>query len=100
MRMRALNRLTQRGSALMIALTLLGGAAGLHAQARRGRAPAPAPAATTRTEPAVLQCPSPLGTGVQSRRTYCDVLTGRDPMDGIQVMLPPHTGPVTLTFEL
>jgi hypothetical protein len=28
------------------------------------------------------------------------VLTGRDPMDGIIVTLPPHTGAVTLTFDL
>jgi hypothetical protein len=48
----------------------------------------------------MMTCPSPLGTGVQTKRMYCDVLTGRDLMDGIQVMLPPHTGTVTLTFDL
>jgi hypothetical protein len=31
---------------------------------------------------------------------FCDVLTGRDPVEGIIVDLPPHTGPVTLTFDL
>jgi hypothetical protein len=31
---------------------------------------------------------------------FCDVLTGRDPMDGILVDLPAHVGPVTITFDL
>jgi hypothetical protein len=31
---------------------------------------------------------------------YCDVLIGRDPMTGIIITLPPHSGPVTLTFSL
>jgi hypothetical protein len=31
---------------------------------------------------------------------FCDVLTGRDPAEGIVITLPPHTGPVTLTFDL
>ena len=31
---------------------------------------------------------------------FCDVLTGRDPMDGILVDIPPHVGPVTITFDL
>lgn len=41
-----------------------------------------------------------LGEGVTTRRPFCDVLTGRDPADGIVIALPPHTGPVTLTFDL
>ena len=41
-----------------------------------------------------------LGTGVTTKRSYCDVLTGRDPADGIIIKLPPHTGPVTLSFDL
>lgn len=52
------------------------------------------------TEPASLQCPSPLGAGATSRHEFCDVLTGRDPADGILIALPPHTGDVTLTFDL
>lgn len=31
---------------------------------------------------------------------YCDVLSGRDPAAGILVPLPPHRGPVKLTFDL
>lgn len=49
---------------------------------------------------AELQCPSELGVGVTTTRKFCDVLTGRDPKDGILVTLPPHKGPLTLSFEL
>jgi hypothetical protein len=37
---------------------------------------------------------------VTTRRVFCDVLTGRDSAQGIIIKLPPHTGPVTLTFDL
>jgi hypothetical protein len=52
------------------------------------------------TEPAMIKCPNPLGEGVQTRQSFCDVLTGRDPADGIIVDIPLHVGPVTLTFDL
>jgi hypothetical protein len=52
------------------------------------------------TEPAVFNCPSLLGEGVKTKRMFCDVLTGREPADGIVITLPPHTGPVTLMFDL
>jgi hypothetical protein len=71
--------------------------ADVHAQARRGRGPAP-PA--LKTEPAVMECPSLLGEGVITKRSFCDVLTGRDPAAGIIIKLPPHTGDLTLTFDL
>ena len=57
-------------------------------------------ASATRTEPAMFDCPSLLGEGVQTARSFCDVLTGRDVAAGIIIALPPHTGPVTLTFDL
>lgn len=41
-----------------------------------------------------------LGVGVRTNREYCDVLVGRDPAGGVLVTIPPHTGPVTLTFDL
>ena len=66
---------------------------------RRRRARRPAPAPLTRIQ-AQLQCPSELGVGVKTRRAFCDVLTGRDPKGGILVTIPPHRGPVTLSFEL
>jgi hypothetical protein len=64
--------------------------------APRGRASAPA----TKTEPAMFDCPSLLGEGVQTKRSFCDVLTGRDTAEGIIIKLPPHTGPLTLRFDL
>lgn len=74
----------------------------LVAQARRppARPAAPAAAVTTRREAPMIQCPSSLGEGVQTKRTYCDVLTGNDPAGGIIITIPPHTGDVTLTFDL
>jgi len=70
------------------------------APARRPAAAAPvAPVAPT-VEPAVFACPSLLGEGVRTKRAFCDVLTDRDPAAGIIIALPPHTGPVTLTFDL
>ena len=51
-------------------------------------------------EPAVFQCPSMLGEGVETKRAFCDVLTARDPAEGVVIAIPPHTGPVTLTFDL
>jgi len=48
----------------------------------------------------MMTCPEVLGQGVQTKRTFCDVLIGRDPASGIIITLPPHMGPVTLTFDL
>ena len=74
--------------------------AGLAAQARRAPARRPAAAVALKTEPAVFDCPSLLGEGVKTKRMFCDVLTGRDSSDGIIINLPPHTGALTLTFDL
>ena len=69
---------------------------------RRPTTPARTPAKPPepKTEPATMTCPQPLGVGVQTKRTFCDVMIGRDPLAGIIITLPPHTGPVTLTFDL
>jgi len=66
------------------------------------RAPArrPAPLPPLKTEAPMIMCPNPLGEGVQTRRTFCDVLTGRDPADGILVDVPPHVGPARISFDL
>ena len=47
-----------------------------------------------------LKCASELGLGVKTNRRFCDVLTGADPKEGVLVTIPPHRGPVTLSFEL
>jgi hypothetical protein len=89
-------------AAVVLLLVLILSAATVPAQTRRAparRPAAPPPVALTK-EPAVLQCPSLLGEGVETKRSFCDVLTGRDPDGGILIAIPPHTGPVTLTFDL
>jgi hypothetical protein len=62
--------------------------------------PAKTPAPALKSEPAQVDCPSELGTGVKTFRRFCDVLTGRDPQAGVLVKIPPHRGPVTLSFDL
>ena len=47
-----------------------------------------------------VKCSSELGTGVSTGRRFCDVLTGNDPKEGVLVTIPPHRGPVTISFEL
>jgi hypothetical protein len=64
------------------------------------RKPAPPAAAPLKQVSPPIICPTPLGVGVKTRANFCDVLTGRDPASGILITLPPHKGPVTLTFDL
>jgi len=47
-----------------------------------------------------VKCPSLIGMGVKTVRSFCDVPAGRDPNDGIVVSLPAHAGVGTLTFDL
>src|SRR5204862_6377321 len=54
--------------------------------------PKPAPVAALKTEPAAVKCAELLGTGVKSHATFCFVLAGRDPAQGVLVTIPPHTG--------
>jgi hypothetical protein len=56
-------------------------------------------AATTKADAEVV-CPALLGTGLATGAEFCDILSGRDPADGVLIRLPPHRGPVTLTFDL
>lgn len=78
----------------------------LDAQTRTpARKPAPraagkAPQAPLSRIQAELRCNSELGVGVATSRRFCDVLTGNDPKEGVLITIPPHRGPVTLTFEL
>jgi hypothetical protein len=74
-----------------------------HAQSRRAPAKKPAskpvPVAPKTTTPEST-CPSLLGMGVKTIRSFCDVPAGRDPAQGVLVMFPPHAGPLTLSFDL
>lgn len=75
---------------LAIALT-----ADLSAQRRTTRKP---PA--MKTEPAKVQCRESLGAGVRTKASYCFVLAGRDPAEGVVITIPSHSGPATLLFDL
>ena len=66
------------------------------------RKPAAKPATPVplKTATPEVKCPSLIGMGVKTVRSFCDVPAGRDPAEGIVVSLPPHTGPGTLSFDL
>jgi len=64
------------------------------------RKPAPAPAAATKKVVPEITCPAPLGVGVKTKLTFCEVMAGRDPAGGMIIRIPPHKGPATLTFDL
>ncbi len=90
---------------LMAAAIVLALAAPAASQTAAPKRPAPRqaakPAAPSRvTEPADVSCPNLLGVGVASQLQFCDVLTGRNPAEGVIVHLPPHRGVLTLTFDL
>ena len=91
------------GIAVILAAALLGGT-GVDAQQRRKPAPPRAAAKPKplplKTEAAAVKCPETLGTGVKSRATYCFVLAGRDPAEGVIITIPPRTGEATLRFNL
>jgi len=85
--------------AIAIALCLV---ASLSAQARKPivRKPTPPAATAPKKVAADMACPTPLGVGVASKEPFCDVLTGRDPNDGIVVTIPPHVGDAMIMFDL
>jgi hypothetical protein len=47
-----------------------------------------------------MKCPAPLGIGIATKLAFCDVMTEQSPAAGVLITLPPHSGPVTLTFNL
>ena len=79
---------------------------GVDAQTRSTTRKAPPRAAKKAPEPplsriqAEWRCNSELGVGITTGRRFCDVLTGSDPKEGVLITIPPHRGPVTMTFEL
>ena len=91
-------RLLRRCAILLAALAIVAEPAA--AQRRRApaqRKPTPPP---LQTVPAEVKCPEMLGTGVRTGASYCFVLAGGDPAQGVIVTIPPHTGPATLIFNL
>jgi len=75
-------------------------ASGLAAAQTRRPAARPVPEVPPIKEAPQMTCPAPLGAGVTTKLTFCDVLIGRDPAAGILVTIPPHKGDVKLTFDL
>jgi hypothetical protein len=92
-----------RRALLPLLLTLLLATAQAGAQTKpatkKPAAPPPPPPAMKVAPPAV-DCPSPLGSGVNTKRVFCDVPIGRTPADGITITIPAHKGPTVLTFDL
>jgi len=88
-------------SALLISCVMCASGS-VAAQSRRPAASPPAKRPTTppTVEAPEVKCPAPLGIGVTTKRSFCDVLTGRDPAAGIVIVLPSHKGDVTLRFDL
>jgi hypothetical protein len=92
-----------RGLLTLVAAALLA-AAPATAQTRRRPAPKkPAPRSAPvqlKTTTPDVKCPSLIGMGVKTIRSFCDVPAGTDPQQGIVVTLPPHSGTATLSFDL
>ena len=61
----------------------------------RKPAPAPPPVQPTKAVPE-MKCPTVLGIGVTTKREFCDILSGRTPLEGLIITLPPHRGDLTL----
>ncbi len=89
-----------RSLTVMAVIVLLVCASDAGAQRRRTPAKKPAPPPPPKVEPAQLKCPEPLGTGVKTGASYCFVLAGREPAQGVVVTVPPHVGVATLMFDL
>ena len=64
------------------------------------KAPPKAAAEPPKTITPEIKCPSLIGMGVKTVRSFCDVPAGRDPQQGIVISLPPHAGNGTLTLDL
>jgi hypothetical protein len=45
-------------------------------------------------------CAADLGTGVASKRRFCDIIVASAAADSVSVTIPPHTGAATLQFDL
>jgi hypothetical protein len=96
--------MTLHGLLTLVAAAALA-AAPASAQTRKRPAPKqpaarPAAASAQKTTTPDVKCPSLIGMGVKTIRSFCDVPAGTDPQQGIIVTLPPHAGPATLSFDV
>ena len=46
------------------------------------------------------ECAAPLGAGLKTKRTFCDVLIATAPAESISIAIPPHAGSPTLRFDV
>jgi len=86
-----------------VCLVALGIALPALAQAQKPpvrKAPAAPPATAPKHVAPEMTCPNPLGVGVKTKLSFCEVMIGRDPAGGVLITIPPHKGPATLTFDL
>jgi hypothetical protein len=90
----------RRPTGLLVAVLAVGTVADAQTARPPQRRPAAPPPPATVKAPPEMTCPAPLGTGIQTNRQYCDVLSTRSPAEGVRIVLPPHRGDVTLTFTL
>jgi len=85
----------------VVALVLAAAPGAAEQRRPQPKKPAPkAPEVKPKTETPEVKCPSLIGMGVKTVRSFCDVPAGRDPNEGIVVSIPRHTGTATLTFDL
>ena len=85
---------------VIAAWVLLVVAADVSAQRTRTPTRKPAPPPPPKVEPARITCPEPLGIGVKTGASYCFVLAGSDPAQGVRVTIPPHVDTAALLFDL
>jgi len=85
---------------VVAAIALLVGAVDADAQRKGTPARKPAPPPPPKVEPAQIKCPETLGVGVKTGASYCFVLAGSDPAEGVRVTIPPHVDTAALLFDL
>lgn len=81
--------------ALPLTLILVTGAAALVPAAQNAPARAPGSRVTTQHT-----CAAALGSGVKTRRAFCDVIVADAPAGSISIPVPARTGTATLLFDL
>lgn len=86
--------------AIVLAVAVAFGAGSAGAQRRPAAARRPAAPPAVERAPAQVTCRELLGTGVRTGASYCFVLAGRDPAEGVIVTIPPHAGEAVLSFDL
>lgn len=94
-----------RGRVAILVMAVLAVWAAAHplATQKRGRTPAKKAAAKEAPKKTItpdVKCPSLIGMGVKTVRSFCDVPAGGDPSQGVIITLPPHAGTATLMFDL